>query len=446
MSHGLLIGLDVGTTTSKAVAFTPEGQAVATGRTATPWQVSGDRVQLDPVRLAEAAVSAVAQIAEARPGEEILGIGIASMGESGVLLDSKRSPVAPTIAWHDRRDSAELEKLRAAIGPAVFSRLTGLPFGQQWSLTKHRWLLDHEAGTATATLRLNIAEWVAFKLGAAPVAEQSLASRTGWLDLERRDWSEELLAWSGASAGMMPELVTAGTRIGRVGAGSSLSAMAGAAITIAGHDHQAAAVGAGAISAGDEVDSCGTADALVRTINPGLDGGLVTQLTEAGVTVGWHALKDRWCLLGATQGGLVLQRALAALGVDRSAFPALDRAAAAADGGKVTASISDGAVLALAGIQDGVAPPHMWRAAVDETVEQLATIHEAMSSLSGAHRNFIVTGGWARSETVLTAKGRRFGNLHQPEVEEAGARGAALFAGMAAGLWTDAAEAGWHKN
>lgn len=446
MSQGLLIGLDVGTTTSKAVAFTPDGEAVAVGRTTTPWEVTDNNAQLDPMRLAAAALEAVVQVVNTQPREEILGIGIASMGESGVLLDNNRRPVAPTIAWHDCRDSEELEKLGSAFQPSMFSRLTGLPFGQQWSLTKHRWLLDNEELAPTATLRLNIAEWIAYKLGATPVTEQSLASRTGWLELERRDWSEEILEWSGASAGMMPELVTAGTMIGRVDPALGFSSLARVPITIAGHDHQAAAVGAGAISAGDELDSCGTADALVRTIDPGLSGPLITELTEAGVTVGWHALKERWCLLGATRGGLALQRTLSALGVDRTGFSRLDRAAVNIEGGKATVSISDNAVVTIADIRDGTAPPHLWRAAVEETVEQLATIHRVMSSASGSHRKFIVTGGWSRSETVLAAKGRQFGALVQPRSEEAGARGAALFAGVAAGLWTDVAESGWHCN
>src|SRR5688572_3482221 len=113
MSQGLLIGLDVGTTTSKAVAFTPEGDPIASGRATTPWEVSGGGVQLDARDLAQAARSAIAQIAKALPEEEILGIGIASMGEAGVLLGSTREPLAPVIAWHDRRDKAELEDLRA---------------------------------------------------------------------------------------------------------------------------------------------------------------------------------------------------------------------------------------------------------------------------------------------------------------------------------------------
>lgn len=444
MSRGLLIGLDVGTTTSKAVAFTPDGVPVATGRATTPWDVSGDRAQLRADRLAEAARSAVAQIGAALPDEEILGIGIASMGEAGVLLDRSRKPVAPVIAWHDRRDAAQLEDLKTFIAVSEFSRRTGLPFGQQWSLTKHRWLMDNVPDAARAVTRLNIAEWVALSLGSAPVTEQSLASRTGWLDLEQRQWSEELLAWAGAKASMLPQLVTAGETIGHVGAGSGLPTMAGAALTIAGHDHQAAAVGAGAIGPGDELDSCGTADALVRTINPGLDPGLITLLTDAGITVGWHALKNQWCLLGATQGGLVLQRAMALLGVDRDGLPALDRAAIALDRPSVTANVSDGAALTLTDIRNDVAPHHVWRATVQATTDQVATIHDAMSSLTGPHRQLIVTGGWSRSETVLALKGRRFGTLHHPKVTEAGARGAALFAGVAAGLWPTVADAHWH--
>ena len=106
----------------------------------------------------------------------------------------------------------------------------------------------------------------------------------------------------------MPALVTAGTPLGRVSADAGLPRLTGAVLTVAGHDHQAAVIGAGADGPGDELDSCGTAEALVRTVAPGLSPRVVAELAECGITTGWHAVADNWCLLGATQGGLALQR------------------------------------------------------------------------------------------------------------------------------------------
>ena len=413
MPGTLFVGLDVGTTTSKAVVFTEDGDPVASGRATTPWTVTDSGAELDATALLDAAKSAVAQaLADCPPGP-VGGLGVASLAESGVLLDRRGESVAPVIAWHDTRDHAELESLRDAVGAQNFSATTGLPMRQQWSLTKHRWLIDNIPSAGSAVRRLNVAEWIVRGLGGEEATEQSLASRTGWLRLADRSWWADTLAWSGAGESLMPPLVTAGTPLGRAGADAGVPRLAGAVLTVAGHDHQAAVVGAGADGPGDELDSCGTAEALVRTIAPGLSPDVVAGLADAGITTGWHAVADHWCLLGATQGGLALQRILALLGKDRADLPALDADA-----------------IALPMPADGDSPAHRWRAALEEVTEQAADIHDAMSAVAGPHRRFVVTGGWSRSAGLLAVKRRRFGDLTQTDVSEAGARGAALLRGQ----------------
>ena len=365
MPGTLFVGLDVGTTTSKAVVFTEGGDPVASGRASTPWTVTDSGAELDATALLDAAKSAVAQaLADCPPGP-VGGLGVASIAESGVLLDRRGESVAPVIAWHDTRDHAELESLREAVGAQNFSATTGLPMRQQWSLTKHRWLIDNIPSARSAVRRLNVAEWIVRGLGGEEAGEQSLASRTGWLRLADRSWWADTLAWSGAGESLMPPLVTAGTPLGRAGADAGVPRLAGAVLTVAGHDHQAAVVGAGADGPGDELDSCGTAEALVRTIAPGLSPDVVAGLADAGITTGWHAVADHWCLLGATQGGLALQRILALLGKDRADLPALDADA-----------------IALPMAADGDSPAHRWRAAMEEVTEQAAYIHDAMSAVA----------------------------------------------------------------
>ena len=157
MPGTLFVGLDVGTTTSKAVVFTEDGDPVASGRATTPWTVTDSGAELDATALLDAAKSAIAQaLADCPPGP-VGGLGVASLAESGVLLDRRGESVAPIIAWHDTRDNAELESLREAVGAQNFSATTGLPMRQQWSLTKHRWLTTtsprHVARCAASTSR-----------------------------------------------------------------------------------------------------------------------------------------------------------------------------------------------------------------------------------------------------------------------------------------------------
>ncbi len=439
-----LVGLDVGTTSCKAVVMTPDGREVASGRAATPWTTTGPGTQTGAAELVAAARDALAGAVAAAvrmtggPGR-IVGLGVASMAESGVLLDRDGAALAPVIAWHDTRDKVETDDLRARLG-AEFSVRTGLPMRQQWSLTKHRWQLDHDKAAAGAVRRLGVAEWIVHALGGDQVSEQSLASRTGWLDLSRRAWWDESLAWSGATSSLLPDLVASGEPIGTAHDRWDVPGLAGATLTVAGHDHQAAAIGADAARLYAELDSCGTAEAYVRTVPPGLPAADLRALTDSGITVGWHALTDHWCLLGATRGGLVLQRILALLGRGRADLPALDAAALDADPGALTVTGADGSEVGLRHVGDDTDPARVWRAALDAAVDAGRDIHDAMTRASGAHQDLVVTGGWAHSTGVLTLKRRALGELRMPQVGEAGARGAALLAGSATGVYATPAD------
>lgn len=432
----LVIGLDVGTTSAKAVVFTTEGEPVGEGRARTPWASTADGVEMAADDLAAAARDALAQAAASAPlGEPVLAVGVTSMGESGVLLDRAGRSVAPVIAWHDTRDTAQVAALRDEIGADDFGATTGKPFRGQFTLTKHRWLHERVPAVAAAVRRFNVAEYVVRDLGGEEACEVSLASRTGWFDIAARQWWAAGLDYSRADVGLMPPLVQAGEALGTVTARDAHPRLAGAVLTLVGHDHQAAAVGAGATELGDEVDSCGTAEALVRTVPPSLSRDQIGTLAAGGVTTDWSIHAGRWSLLAATEGGLAMERALTQLGVDRADLPALDRAAADAPTGRVTVTGIGGDVLAFGGVDDTVTPAEIWRAVVEAVTAQAVALHVAMAAVTGPHRDLLVTGGWANSTALMRAKEAGFGACRRSEVYEAGSRGAAVFAARAAGIF-----------
>jgi sugar (pentulose or hexulose) kinase len=434
VGRDLLAGLDVGTTSVKALLLTAEGDEVAIGRVPTRWTQTDHGVETSAESIFDAAQGALRDALSKAPGDDrIIGLGIASMAEAGVLVDVHDVPVAPVIAWHDQRDEEQLQDMVGQLGGDVFSSRTGLPLWTQWSLTKHRWMIDNLPSTRAATRRYNIAEWVARRFGAEPSTELSLASRTGWLDLAtQRPWSESM-AWSGAPEALLSNPVTAGTPIGIASASGDLAQLNGATLTVAGHDHQAAVVGVGIGGPGDELDSCGTAEAFVRTISPQLAPDAILTLTRAGVTVGWHSIRDRWSLLGATQGGLILGRVQAALGVDRDGLAALDAAALAATDRPEVLTISNGADVELAPNADA---GQVWRAATKAVTRQAVALGSVLDRASGPRRDLVVAGGWTNSAALMAAKAETFGTLRTANTREPGARGAAFLAGLAHGTYS----------
>lgn len=431
---GLLLGIDLGTTSAKAAVVSLDGRELAHGSAGMPWEVVPTGAELHPQRLVDVAVAAGEAALGAVPDGAVIGVGVTSMAETGALLDAAGLPVAPAIAWHDARGRRETDELAALLGADAFCRRTGLSLRPLCTVAKYRWL--RAAGDGTPGRRwLSVAEWVVHALGGEQLAELSLASRTGWLDLHRCGWWDEALAAAEAPAGLLPDLVPAGTAFGTVTRGPRR--WRGAVLTVGGHDHHCGAVGAAAISDGDVFDSSGTAEAFIAPLVPPVAPDEVARLVGLGVNVGWHAVAGRMALLGAQRAGLHLRRFLDLLGaVD---VHDLDAAAAAlpdAGGVRVEGFADD--VAALTGLGPSPSPAQVWRAAVEAMSHRSAEILAAVEQGAGPTRRLVVGGGWARGAAVRAAKAAALGPFEHPPVVEPGARGAALLAAVAGGHYPDA--------
>jgi sugar (pentulose or hexulose) kinase len=413
VSEPVLVGLDVGTTAVKAAAFDHAGRELAQGRAATPWRIVPTGAEVDPGELLDAAVAAAREAVAAAGGGEVTGIGIASMAETGVLVDGRGDPVAPAIAWHDERGREEAERLARDLPD--FARRVGLPPTELCTLVKYRWMREHVPASADGVRWLNVAEWIVYGLGGEPRAELSLASRTGFYDLhEQLPW-DDALAWADAPAGLMPEAVPAGTPMGT----ATLPEAEGAVLTVGGHDHLAAAVGLGAAGEGDVLDSCGTAEAFVQASAP-LGPEQVARAVAGGISVGWHAVPGRQALLGAHWSGARLRDALASFGIAPEERGPIEDAALAIERGDP-------------GSPDAAA----YHAALDEVGRIGADILAHMAAVAAPARRLVVTGGWAAGAAARAVKERRLGAFElSPALFSGGARGGALAAGRAARLWS----------
>jgi sugar (pentulose or hexulose) kinase len=410
---GLLIGIDVGTTWCKAVVLDPGGAELADARAPTPWRTVPTGAEADPEDLADAALGAAKAALDRAPRETVVAIGVAGMAETGVLLDARDAPVCPAIAWHDSRGARESAEIAATFGRRAFAMRTGLPASALCSLSKLRWQRAHVPGAARAVRWLGVPEWVAHRLGAERVAERSLASRTGMLDLAGGGWWGDAVAWLGAGDDLLPAPVQAGTPIGA--AGDAIARARGAVLTVAGHDHLAAMVGAGAVGEGDVMHSAGTAEVFVRSIPAGLAPERVAGAVESGVTVGHHVVPGRWALVAGNEGDVALATTLRTLGVHGDA----ERDALTAAAG------SPGAVEGRAAV---------WRAALEAGAERSAATLARIDAVGGPRRRIVGAGGGTRGTVARAIKEQRLGPIAWSPVQEATARGAGLLAAAAAGI------------
>jgi sugar (pentulose or hexulose) kinase len=427
----LLLGIDVGTSACKAAVVDLDGAELAHGQVATPWTTVPTGAEADPDALFDAAIDAARQAIERAPGGRVAAIGVTSMAEAGVLRDDAGNVLHPAVAWYDARGEGEARLLAREL--PEFVERTGLPPTPLCTLAKLRHL-----GTTNAARWLNVAEWVVHRLGGRQVAELSLASRTGLLDLDAQAPYADAFDWAALPADLIPDIVTGSTDAGRSD-GAALPATAGATLAVAGHDHLVAGVGVGVVAPGDLLDSCGTAEALVRVVEP-LDEDARRRAVSAGTTIGWHVTPGRQALLAGLWSGMALREVLDALGVDETGRDELDAGALAiAPGDAPALEVSLHDLERSAPSLPQASPAAIWRAAIDRVADEVEASIARIDDVAGPHTKLVVTGGWTRDRAVLEAK-RRLGAIETPAVVEAGCRGAALLAGVAAGIYPSADE------
>jgi sugar (pentulose or hexulose) kinase len=380
----VLLGLDVGTTAIKAAVVDEAGRELSHGRAQTPWRQVATGAELDPDELLAAALDAARA---ALDGHAVIGIGVASMAETGVLADDALRPVVPSIAWYDTRGGEEAARIATEL--PEFAERTGQPPSAMCTLAKYAWMRRHWPQAERGTRWLNVAEWIVLGLGGTPGAEASLASRTGFYDLHTGTAWGPAMAWADAPETLAPPHAPAGTPLGRVAA--PLAGTEGAVLAVGGHDHAAAAVGAGAAGEGDVLDSCGTAEAILRATAP-LDPATVRRAVADGFTVGRHALPGRFVLQGAFWSGERLQAIVDRFGEDSAEF----------------------------------------RTGLEEAGATGADVLARMEALAGPRNRLVVTGGWSEGAAARAVKQRHLGPFEHVAEGYAGCRGAAFAALRAA--------------
>jgi sugar (pentulose or hexulose) kinase len=433
MTQQALVGVDMGTTSIKALCVAVDGTVLAEASAPTPWRHDGPLADADPVALAQTAIDVCARAAEAAGEVEVRGLGVTGIAESGALIDSQGRPCAPMLAWFDPRGDAA--SLRERIEARDFQRATGRRLNSKPSIAKIRWLQDNIPGASSAVRHLCVAEWVVRAMGGEEVAEASLSSRTGMLELAvRQPWGPAV-----ASVGdLLPRTqIWAGDPAGTASGPELPAVLRGAALTVAGLDHQAAAFISGAVRDGALFDSMGTAEALVRTVGRPLSADDIEQLTDADIDVDWSVLPNHQILIGARLTGLTLERVAAMLGAGtREARRELGAAALAVGRGADAPRIVDlgNDSLTLGGITDGVSPALVWRSVVEDLTAMIGGALSDMSTVAGPISSSVVAGGWTRNAMVADAKVRQLVDPVFVDITEPGALGAAFLGGVAAGV------------
>ncbi|GIF23092.1 sugar (pentulose or hexulose) kinase [Actinoplanes tereljensis] len=413
----LVAGLDLGSTSMKMLVTDEAGTEIGAAQVPTPWRAGpGGVTEITAEALLAAVRSLIAAGARAVAQETaapIDAIAIAGMAETGMVIDQHGDAIAPGMAWFDPRGGDQVAAFPAEIH-AEFAGRTGLPLGAQVSVAKLAWLRD-QGVPLRGSRWLNLPEFVAFALGGDVVLEQSLTSRTGLLDQDTgRPWPR-MLDVLGVDEGFLPALVEAGSPVGQATAGAVPDRMAGALLTVAGHDHLVAAEAGGPLPADHYHVSMGTAEVLLRVINGPLSFDARRRLADHLINEVRHVVPGKHVLVAGVKTGLLLRRLLQTAGIhDRPGRDHLDTAVMAlpyegklpAGAIDVAGARNDDGVLKLTVRTDGVSPAEVFGAVLRHSNDEIALLIEAIDRELPPAATATLTGGWAGMAAVRRARAR----------------------------------------
>jgi glycerol kinase len=396
---------------------------------------------------------AAIEAAHTRPGE-IAAIGITNQRETTVLWDRATGrPVAPAIVWQCRRTADRCEALKKQGLEDWIRDKTGLVLDPYFSGTKIEWLLDLDprhrknlAGLATGT----IDSYLIYRLtgGKVHATDVTNASRTLLLDIKCGAWDDELLALFNVPRELLPEVRASAGDFGRTSGVPGLPD----GIPIAGvaGDQQSALFGQTCFERGSAKCTYGTGAFLL--MNTGSD--VVKSRSGLLSTIAWRIGKETTYALegSAFIAGAAVQWLRDGLGIIGTSAEVEKLAASVGDSGGVffvPALTGLGAPYwrpdargVITGITRGTRRAHIARATLEGIAFQIAEILLAMQADSGAAlKSLRVDGGASADNLLMQIQSDLLGvEIVRPALIETTALGAALLAGIGAGLWRDTKE------
>ena len=288
------LGLDLGTSGVKALLIDGDQNVLSEGH--GPLTVTRPHPmwsEQDPLSWITACEAAIAQVRAAVPSEfsALRGIAVSGQMHGATLLDANDKPLRPAILWNDGRSHAECDELESR---ADFRGIGGNIVMAGFTAPKLRWVQKNEPEIFAKTRKVLLPkDFINLWLTGEYVSEMSDAAGTLWLDVAKRDWSDDLLAATGLTRDHMPRLVEGSDKAGDLRAelaaqwGIGTAAVAGGA-----GDNAATACGLGVVQPGQGFLSLGTSGVLFAVTET------FSANTDSAVHSFCHAVPKTWHQMG----------------------------------------------------------------------------------------------------------------------------------------------------
>ena len=259
----IFLGLDIGSTGCKCVAFREDG--TQTAKCYVEYQTAAGSGDMDPEAMCRAAETVIGGCAEKAGAAEVVSIAVTSFGESIVAVSADGRALSPMLMYTDKRGIEENARLVEIFGMERLTRTLCLRPDAMFSLPKIMWLLKNHPNVREKVWKfMQPTDFICFRLTGRCCVNETLACRTMAYDVEARCWDEAILNAAGITVSHMPEPVPCGSVIGELSsaAASRLGLSPTVKVITASQDQIAAAVGAGVLKTGEAVDGTGTVECI----------------------------------------------------------------------------------------------------------------------------------------------------------------------------------------
>lgn len=460
-----VLGIDLGTTAVKAAVFDEDGRICGSQTREYPLLTPAPlMVELDPQTYIDAFSSAVkgAILKAGIQSEEIVSLGISAQGETLFFLDENGEPLRNAIVWMDNRAEEEANYLQNKLGGReTVHKTTGqVAMAAMWPASKILWIKNHESAVFDKTKKfLLIEDYFVFLLTGQFVAEDSLLCSTMLWNINTRSYWPEMLAQLGITESQLPEICHPGTPVSHISneAAKRFGLSEKTLVCLGALDQACGALGVGNVRPGIFSESTGAALATVSiTDKPVFDptgempcfaGGIpgtymIHSFSTGGMALRWF--RDEFC---ATE--MEAERA-----GGRNAYDLIDAMVSAVPPG------SEGMIV-LPHLQ-GSGPPdtntnakgtflgvtlkhtraHFARAIMEGVTMVMLRMKEATEALGVKVEEIRSLSGGAKSGVWCQTKANASGIMVRTmkNTESAACLGAAILAGIGAGIWDDIAK------
>ncbi|MBM7572636.1 gluconokinase [Aquibacillus albus] len=444
----VVIGLDIGTTSVKAVLFDTKGKLILeTEELITTFHPEPGWAEQDPKETERKAIQVIKQaINQLDKGKDkLLGIGFSSAMHSLICMSSDKEPLSNVIIWSDGRSSEQAENLNEVKGKDIYLR-TGTPIHPMSPFVKLNWM--KETGYEPyhqAAYFLSMKEYLVWKWFDKRLTDYAMASATGLYNVQTHHWDEEALEIVGVSQEQLSEIVGPDTVLGglipevanEIGVSSELPFVIGSA------DGQLANLGDGAILPGEVAISAGTSGAIRQFAQ----GAAINSNRE---TFTYAFTRDTSIVGGPTNnGGVVLQwlkDVLEFKGTHEELIAGAETIAPGAEGilflpyvnGERAPVWNQRARGNFYGLSIEHRKEHLVRAVLEGIALNLYQISQSLEKLAGEPKRITVNGGLSKSDVWVQIVADIFGKeIHQSETHHSAAWGAAWTALVGIGYVSD---------